>query len=56
MNMDDVACFTVLAATVMSIGLAAASFLADGARRSEPVAQECPRSHSIPPTPAPRTG
>jgi hypothetical protein len=56
MNIDDVACATVLAATLVSIGIAAASFLASEVRRGEPVAHVCPRSHSIPSAPLPGAG
>ena len=44
--MDDVACMTVLTASVVSISLAAASFLAEKPRQGVPVAQECPQSSS----------
>ena len=44
MSMDDVTYATVLAATAISIGIAAASALGDKTWYSWPVAQECPRA------------
>ena len=46
MNMDDIACITVLTAVALSISIATAGFVRDEVRRGAPVAQECPRSHA----------
>jgi hypothetical protein len=59
MNMDDVACITVLTAAVLSIGMAVAPLFVDEARRSAHLAKECQRSPStqiVPSASSPRNG
>ena len=56
MNMDDIACITVLTAVALSISIATAGFLRDEVRRGAAVAQECHRSHSTPSASQPGNG
>ena len=56
MNMDDIACVTVLTAVALSISIATAGFLRDEVRRGAAVAQECHRSHSTPSAHPPGNG